>query len=54
MTSYKTLTIEGLDIFYREAGSPDDWVYVGRFKNLDTLGEFIKVTRPFAASRSIS
>ena len=24
MTSYKTLTIEGLDIFYREAGSPDD------------------------------
>jgi len=34
--------------------SPDDWVYVGRFKNLDTLGEFIKVTRPFAASRSIS
>jgi hypothetical protein len=34
--------------------SPDDWVYVGHFKNLDTLGEFIKVTRPFAASRSIS
>ena len=33
--------------------SPDDWVYVGRFKNLDTLGEFIKVTRPFAASQSI-
>jgi pimeloyl-ACP methyl ester carboxylesterase len=24
MTSYKTVTIEGLDIFYREAGSPDD------------------------------
>jgi hypothetical protein len=34
--------------------SPDDWAYVGRFKNLDTLGEFIKVTRPFAASQSIS
>jgi pimeloyl-ACP methyl ester carboxylesterase len=24
MTSYKTVTVEGLDIFYREAGSPDD------------------------------
>jgi len=24
MTSYKTVTIDGLDIFYREAGSPDD------------------------------
>lgn len=24
MTRYKTLTIDGLDIFYREAGSPDD------------------------------
>ena len=24
MTRYKTVTIEGLDIFYREAGSPDD------------------------------
>jgi pimeloyl-ACP methyl ester carboxylesterase len=24
MTSYKTVTIEGLDIFYREGGSPDD------------------------------
>ena len=24
MTRYKTMTIEGLDIFYREAGSPDD------------------------------
>lgn len=34
--------------------SPDDWVYVGRFKNLDTLGEFIKVTRPFAASQRLS
>jgi pimeloyl-ACP methyl ester carboxylesterase len=24
MTSYKTVTTDGLDIFYREAGSPDD------------------------------
>lgn len=24
MTRYKTLMIDGLDIFYREAGSPDD------------------------------
>lgn len=24
MTRYKTVTIDGLDIFYREAGSPDD------------------------------
>ena len=24
MTSYKTVTIDGLDLFYREAGSPDD------------------------------
>jgi hypothetical protein len=34
--------------------SPDNWVYVGRFEDLDTLGKFIKVTRPFAASQSIS
>jgi hypothetical protein len=31
--------------------TPNDWVYVGSFKNLDTLGEFIKVTRPIFASR---
>ena len=31
--------------------SPDDWVYVGTFKDLDTLGEFIKVTKPIFASR---
>jgi hypothetical protein len=34
--------------------APENWVYVGRFEDLDTLGKFIKVTRPFAASRSIS
>ena len=34
-----------------QINTPNDWVYVGRFKDLDTLGEFIKVTRPIFASR---
>jgi hypothetical protein len=31
--------------------SPDEWVYVGSFKDLDTLGDYIKVARPIFASR---
>ena len=34
-----------------EIDPPNDWVYVGSFKDLDTLGEFIKVARPIFASR---
>ena len=30
--------------------SPKEWSYVGRFKDLDTLGEFIKLSRPIFSS----